>query len=140
MTSILFIPFFSLCEACQHYCFQLIYMLVAEMIFCKTVSNIRNTGRLRNMYSEMQRQSCGKKSLSESCYGLHYFLIVSLEIRILNCKLFAFLSFQIDFLSEVTFTSPGRKCILSLTRVIIAQYYFLATLALHTKFTCIDQP
>lgn len=77
MTSILFIPPFSLCEACQHYCFQLVYMLVAEMI-CKTASNI-NTGRLRNMYSEIQQHSCVKKSLSKSCYGLHKMLFNSIS-------------------------------------------------------------
>lgn len=70
------LPFFSslvffICEAYQYYCFQLVYMLVAEMIFCKTVSNIRSTGRLRNMYSEIQQYSCVKKSLSKSYYGLH---------------------------------------------------------------------
>lgn len=113
--------FFSSCEACQHYCFQLVYVLVAEIIFCKTVSNIRNTGRLTNMYSEMQWHSYVKKSPYQRAVMvcIKYFLIESLKIHSLNCKLFSSLSFQIDFLSEGTFTSPERKCILSLTQVIL---------------------
>jgi len=53
-------------------------MLITKMIFWKTVPKTRNTGRLRNMYSEVLCDQCQTmnmldktKSLSKSCYGLY---------------------------------------------------------------------
>lgn len=47
------------------------------------------------------------------------FLIASLKIHVPNCILFVSVSFQIDFLLGVTFTSLEKKWILSLTQVIL---------------------
>lgn len=47
------------------------------------------------------------------------FLIVSLKIHVVNRILHVSLSFQIDFLLRVTFTSPEKQWSLSLTQVIM---------------------
>lgn len=120
---ILFISFFfSLCEACQNYYFQIVYVLVAEMLFWKTVSETRNTGKLRNTSSEVQHYSYVNSARRWICRTKQnpyqravmvcieiLFLIVSLKIHVLNCILFVCLSFQIDFLLGMTFISPEKS-------------------------------